>query len=274
MTYENIATAARQIAERTGQEGHDVGLVLGSGLSGFADGLPGAIVIDSADLGFPQPKVVGHAGHIVSAKLGNTRLLTSAGRVHTYEGWDPSEVVFGVRTLAMAGCRTVILTNASGGVGEGLAPGDLVTISDHINMVARNPLVGVNDDRWGPRFPDLSNVYPAALRKIVAESAAAVGDTYKEGIYAWQLGPSYETPAEIRVLRQMGADLVGMSTVPEAIALAHMGVPVIGISLVTNLAAGIGSEPLSHEEVTEIAGQAKQRFAALLKEVIVRLGAI
>ena len=194
-------------------------------------------------------------------------------QVHTYEGWDLDDVVFGVRALAMAGCRTVILTNASGAIGEGLAPGDLVTLRDHINLVSRNPLVGTNDDRLGPRFPDLSAVYPAGLRDIVAKAAAEVGIDYKEGVYAWQLGPSYETPAEIEMMHRVGADLVGMSTVPEAIALAHMGVPVIGISLVTNLAAGIGTEPLSHEEVTEIAAQAKQRFAALLKDVIRRLGA-
>jgi len=273
MTYEAAAEAARRIAELTGIDNHDIGLVLGSGLSGFADTLPGAMVLESASLGFPQPRVEGHAGHIVSADVGGRKLLAAAGRVHTYEGWELDEVVFGVRALALSGCRVVILTNAAGGIGRDLSPGDLVALRDHINLVGRNPLVGLNDGRLGPRFPDLSAVYPAEYRKLVAQSAAAVGIDYKEGVYAWQLGPSYETPAEIEMLARVGADLVGMSTVPEAIALAHMGVPVVGISLVTNLAAGISPQPLSHEEVTEIAGQARQRFAALLTDLIERLRA-
>jgi len=271
MTYDTVATAARQIAERTGRDQHDIGLVLGSGLSGFADSLPGAINIESAELGFPQPRVEGHAGHIVSAEFGDRRLLAAAGRVHTYEGWDLADVVFGVRTLALSGCKVVILTNASGGLGDGMAPGDLVAIRDHINLAGRNPLQGVNDDRFGPRFPDLSAVYPKGLRRVVAKAAAEVGVEYKEGVYAWFLGPSYETPAEIEMVRRMGGDLVGMSTVPEAIALAHMGVPVIGISLVTNLAAGIGSEPLNHEEVQETAALARRRFAGLLTDLIGKL---
>lgn len=271
MTYEKIADAARAISEASGRNSHDVGLVLGSGLSGFADGMTGAVVVDAGSIGFPQPKVVGHAGSIVSAELAGVSVLISAGRVHAYEGWDMSEVVFGVRALALAGCQTVILTNASGGLNPAFAPGDLVAISDHINFAGRNPLIGLNDDRLGPRFPDLSAVYPADLRDMIAKSAVETGMDYKEGIYAWHLGPSYETPAEIRMLRGWGADMVGMSTVPEAIALAHMGIPVVGISLVTNLAAGIGTEPLSHEEVTETAALAKDRFASLLMDLIPRI---
>ncbi len=271
MSYEALRRAAQEIAARSGRDAHDVGLVLGSGLSGFVDRLGGAVTMDSAELGFPQPRVVGHADKLASAELDGTRLLIVVGRVHTYEGWQLDEVVFGVRALALAGCRNVILTNASGGIGAGLAPGDLVIIKDHLNLVARNPLVGVNDDRLGPRFPDLSAVYPAELREVVAKAAAEVGIEYKEGVYAWQLGPSYETPAEIQALARLGADLVGMSTVPEAIALAHMGVAVVGISLVTNLAAGISAEPLSHEEVTEIAARAKDRFSALLMNLLPRL---
>lgn len=271
MGFEAAAAAARAIAKRTDHDSHDVGLVLGSGLSSFVKDLDEAVVIDSEDLGFPQPKVEGHAGQIVSAVVGGRRLLAAAGRVHTYEGWDLSEVVFGVRVLALAGCRAVILTNAAGGIGTGLVPGDLVALRDHINLIGRNPLVGENDDRLGPRFPDLSAVYPKELREIVAKAATDAGVDYKEGVYAWQLGPSYETPAEIRMLGDMGADVVGMSTVPEAIALAHMGVPVIGISLVTNLAAGISDAPLSHDEVTEIAELARGRFTALLLELIPRI---
>jgi purine-nucleoside phosphorylase len=271
MAYEELQLAAATIAERSGRQRHDVGLVLGSGLSGFADALPGAVIMDSAELGFPQPKVTGHTGHVVSSEVGGRRLLTAAGRVHTYEGWDLADVVFGVRTLALAGCRVVILTNAAGGIGDDLVPGDLMAITDHINLVGRNPLEGANDERLGPRFPDLSAVYPKALRDVLAVSASEAGVEYKEGVYAWLLGPSYETPAEIRMLRHVGTNVVGMSTVPEAIALAHMGVPVIGISLVTNLAAGIGTEPLSHEEVTEIAGQAKVKFSALLMDLVGRI---
>ena len=271
MTYEAAQAAARAIAETSGREAHEIGLVLGSGLSGFAEDLPGAVGMATADIGFPQPKVVGHGGRAVSAEIDGIRLLTCAGRVHAYEGWDLADVVLGVRTMALAGCQTVILTNASGGIGEGLKPGDLVAISDHMNTIGRDPLVGDNDDRLGPRFPDMSSVYPQHLRDIVATAAAAAGIDYREGVYAWQLGPSYETPAEIEVLKRLGAHMVGMSTVPEAIALAHMGVPVIGISLVTNLAAGIGTEPLSHEEVTETAGKARTRFAALLMDLIPRI---
>lgn len=271
MTYEAAEAAARKIAELSGRQSHDVGLVLGSGLSGFADDLAGAVDMATADIGLPQPKVVGHAGRAVSVELGGRRLLACAGRVHAYEGWDLADVVLGVRAMALAGCQTVILTNASGGIGSGLRPGDLVAISDQMNTIGRDPLVGDNDDRLGPRFPDMSTVYPQHLRDVVAQAAAAVGIEYKEGVYAWQLGPSYETPAEIEVLRRLGADMVGMSTVPEAIALAHMGVPVIGISLVTNLAAGIGTEPLSHEEVTETAGEARATFAALLEDLIPRI---
>ncbi len=271
MTFEAVQAAAQAIAQRTGRSDHDVGLVLGSGLSGFATRLPDAIVIESGDIGVPEPKVEGHAGQVVSVQLESHRVLIMAGRVHTYEGWDLSEVVFGVRVLALAGCKTVILTNAAGGIGPGLAPGDLVAISDHLNLVGRNPLLGENDERFGPRFPDLSAVYPSELRDLVAEAAADTGIRYKEGVYAWQLGPSYETPAEIRMLGRLDADLVGMSTVPEAIALAHMGVPVIGISLVTNLAAGISATPLSHDEVTEIANLARDQFTTLLVELIPRL---
>jgi purine-nucleoside phosphorylase len=271
MTYQAAEAAARTIAELSGCQSHDVGLVLGSGLGGFIDGLSDSVIIPTADIGFPQPKVVGHIGRAVSADIEGTRLLACAGRVHAYEGWDLADVVMGVRTLALAGCQAVILTNAAGGIGRDLRPGDLVAISDHMNTIGRDPLVGDNDDRLGPRFPDMSSVYPQHLRDVVSASAVDVGIDYHEGVYAWQLGPSYETPAEIEALRRLGADLVGMSTVPEAIALAHMGVPVIGISLVTNLAAGIGTEPLSHEEVTEAAGKARARFTALLLNLIPRI---
>jgi purine-nucleoside phosphorylase len=191
-------------------------------------------------------------------------MLVFAGRVHAYEGWSLDEVVFGVRAAVACGAEVVVLTNASGGVGEGLEPGDLVLITDHINLAARNPLVGENDDRFGPRFPDMSTVYPQELRVVAREAAATAGVTLREGVYAWFLGPSYETPAEVQMAKRLGADLVGMSTVPEAIAARHMGARVLGISLVTNLAAGISPVPLSHDEVTRTAGEARERFTRLL----------
>ena len=272
VTYEHLAEAATVIASRTGRERHDLGVVLGSGLGEYAASLPDAVAVPYAEIPrFPTPAVAGHAGHLVSARVEHRNVLVAAGRVHTYEGWDPADVVFGVRTIALTGCRTVVLTNASGAISSGLAPGDLVVIRDHIGLAGRNPLAGPNDERLGPRFPDLSDVYTAAVRKTVAEVAAELDLPYHEGVYAWMLGPSYETPAEIEMLRRMGADLVGMSTVPEAIALAHMGVRVAGISLVTNLAAGISTAPLSHREVTRTAVEATHRFAALLDRLLVRL---
>ena len=252
--------------------GHKAALVLGSGLSDYASQLPDAIEIPYASLpGFPVPKVEGHGGSLFSAEVGGVPVLVFSGRVHTYEGWDLNDVVFGVRTAAIAGCGTVLLTNAAGGIGDGLAPGDLVTIRDHLNLTGRNPLEGVNDSRLGPRFPDMSEVYSGQVRDLILRVSAEVDVDHKEGVYAWLLGPSYETPAEINMARILGADLVGMSTVPEAIALRHMGVRVGAISLVTNLAAGLSAHPLSHDEVTETAAEAKDRITRLLDALLPRL---
>ncbi|MFQ5555669.1 MAG: purine-nucleoside phosphorylase [Acidimicrobiia bacterium] len=272
--YERLEKAAGFVRETTGRDAHDIGLVLGSGLGGYASGLDGAIEIPYGEIpGFPAPKVAGHAGTLVSAAPWGRSVLVASGRVHAYEGWDLDDVVFGVRTLALSGCRMVLLTNAAGGIGDGIAAGDLVVISDHINLAARNPLAGPNDERLGPRFPDLSDVYTASLRKVIAEVSHDLGLPYRDGVYAWMLGPSYESPAEIQMLKGMGASLVGMSTVPEAIALAHMGVAVAGISLVTNLAAGIAPAPLSHEEVTAVAAEARGRFATLIDALLPELAA-
>jgi len=272
MTYEAIQAATSAVAEATGRDHHDLAVVLGSGLSGYARSLPGAAEIPyTAIPGFPVPKVEGHSGSLFSADLDGLRILVLAGRVHAYEGWDLGEVVFAVRTAVMSGSRRILLTNAAGGVGEGLAPGDLVLIRDHLNLTASNPLAGPNDDRLGPRFPDMSAVYPAALREIARTAGAEVGVTLTEGVYAWFLGPSYESPAEVQMAQRLGADLVGMSTVPEAIAARHMGAEVVGISLVTNLAAGISDQPLSHEEVQETADAARGRFTGLLDALLPRL---
>jgi purine-nucleoside phosphorylase len=265
MNYEDITQAAAFIGDTTGFPTHDAALVLGSGLGDYAASLPDAIVIPYEDIpGFPVPQVVGHGGSLISAPVGDGRILVLSGRVHTYEGWEMDEVVFGVRTVIAAGAKRVMLTNAAGGVNASYSPGDLVIITDHLNLTGRNPLLGSNDDRLGPRFPDMSTVYTPQLRSELAGVFTKVGITPHEGVYAWFLGPTYETPAEVQMAKTMGADLVGMSTVPEAIAARHMGADVAGISLVTNLAAGISSTPLSHDEVTETAAQAKAIFTALL----------
>ncbi len=207
--------------------------------------------------GMPVPAVEGHGGVLVSAMANGYPVLAFTGRVHAYEGWDLAEVVFGVRAAVLAGCRTVVLTNAAGGIGEGLSPGDLVVIRDHLNLTGRTPLQGRNDERLGLRFPDMTEVYTAGLRQRLAETAAGLGESLGSGVYAWLLGPAYETPAEVEMARRLGADLVGMSTVPEAIAARHMGARVVGISLVTNLAAGMSANPLSHDEVQETATAAQ-----------------
>ena len=272
MSYEKLQEAARAVAAATGRMRHEAAVILGSGLSDYAISLDGAVEVPYERIPhFPVPRVEGHAGSLFSVNVGGLAALLFAGRVHTYEGWDQEDVVFASRTAALAGCHTVVLTNAAGGLGDGLIPGDLVAIRDHINMTGRNPLAGENDDRLGPRFPDLSEVYNQQVRGLLADATDDTGVPYREGVYAWLLGPSYETPAEIQFLKRVGADLVGMSTVPEAIALHHMGVRVGGISLVTNLAAGISEAPLSHAEVTETAAAARDKFTALLDALLPRL---
>jgi purine-nucleoside phosphorylase len=269
MSYEALAVAKAVIGEKTGRAEHALANVLGSGLSGYAATLPGAVEIPYRDIpGFPTPKVEGHAGSLFSVELAEHPVMILAGRVHTYEGWDLSDVVFAMRTAVLSGCSRIALTNAAGGVGEGLEPGDLVLIRDHINLTGRNPLTGLNDPRLGPRFPDMSEVYPAPIRSRAVAIGERVGVPLKEGVYAWFLGPSYETPAEVQMAKRLGADLVGMSTVPEAIAARHMGAAVLGISLVTNLAAGISKTPLSHEEVTATAEAARERFTRLLDALL------
>ena len=272
MTLERLDTAAGVIADATGRDRHALAIVLGSGLSDYAAGLPGAVEVPYSDIpGFPVPRVEGHTGALYSAEIDGEPVMVLAGRVHAYEGWDLADVVFAVRTAVTSGCGTIALTNAAGGVGEHLEPGDLVLITDHLNLTARNPLMGANDSRLGPRFPDMSAVYPDRLRATAKEVGERVDVPLKEGVYAWFLGPSYETPAEVQMARRLGAELVGMSTVPEAIAVRHMGSDVLGISLVTNLAAGISPTPLSHEEVTETAAAARDRFTRLLDALLPEL---
>jgi purine-nucleoside phosphorylase len=265
MNYHTLMAAATAINVRTGFESHDAAVVLGSGLGSYAASVDDAIEIPYEEIpGFPKPQVVGHSGSLFSAPIGDGRILLFSGRVHTYEGWEMEDVVFGVRTAIACGAKRVLLTNAAGGIREDLSPGDLVIISDHLNLTGRNPLTGPNDDRLGPRFPDMTNVYNPELRAALAQTFRDVGIVPHQGVYAWFLGPTYETPAEVQMAKRMGADLVGMSTAPEAIAIRHMGAEVVGISLVTNLAAGISPTPLSHEEVTETASIARSTFTAVV----------
>ncbi len=254
-----------------------IALVLGSGLGSYADALSDAKGIDYGEIGFPRSGVVGHAGRLVYGRAGKTasspgvEVLLMQGRVHTYEGHSLQTVVLPVRALIMAGCKTVVLTNAAGGVGAGLEAGDLVLLRDHLNLMGDSPLRGHNDDRLGPRFPDMTEVYDAKLRAIAEQVAAKLSIRLKSGVYAGLLGPQYETPSEVRMLRGLGADLVGMSTVPEAIVARHMGAKVLGMSCVSNLAAGMSGQPLSHEEVTETANRVRATFIKLLDGIMAEL---
>lgn len=272
--FDHLSAAADHLASRTGRPRHDVALVLGSGLSPYASSLPGATTIPYQDIPhFPVPTVAGHAGHLASADFGGAKVLAFAGRTHLYEDRPLDEIVFAVRVAVLAGCHTVVLTNAAGGCGDHLSAGDLVLITDHLNLTGRNPLMGPNDDRLGTRFPDMSEAYSKRLRALAREAGVEADVSLKEGVYAWFTGPTYETPAEVRMAKALGADLVGMSTVPEVIAARHMGAHVLGISLCTNLAAGISPVPLSHDEVKEVALESTDRFTRLLDALIPRLGA-
>jgi purine-nucleoside phosphorylase len=250
-------------------------VILGSGLSGFADRLAGAEVIPYDEIPyFPVSRVAGHPGRLVVGELreGDASVVVAAmqGRVHGYEGWSAEEVAFGARVLCALGVRALLVTNAAGGVNPSFAPGDLVRIVDHLNLSGQNPLVGENHERLGPRFPDLSDAYDPRLGALLDEVATAGGVTLRTGVYACMAGPSYETPAEVRMLRALGADLVGMSTVPEVIAARHMGIPVAGVSVVTNYAAGLGRKALSHEEVAEEAERVRERLTALVTAFLLR----
>jgi purine-nucleoside phosphorylase len=247
--------------------------VLGSGLGSWADRLEGRVTIPYRELpGFPASQVVGHAGNLVCGRSGSAWVLALQGRVHYYEGHELAEVVWPVRVLIAAGCSTVIITNAAGGVDPKLTPGELVILADHLNLASASPLRGPNDERVGPRFPDMSDAYAPELRALARRAGEELGLSLREGVYAWLGGPSYETPAEVRMLRGLGADLAGMSTAPEVIAARHMGARVLGLSCVTNLAAGISPHKLSHDEVTETAARVRDTFVALLDRVVARIG--
>jgi purine-nucleoside phosphorylase len=264
-------SAARLVLSRTSLR-PKIGLVLGSGLGAFADSLSDSVAIPYAEIpSFPQSTAIGHAGRLVVGKADRVPIAAMQGRVHLYEGYSAQEVSFPIRAFARMGIRAVILTNAAGGINLGFSQGALVLISDHINLQGTNPLVGPNDDRFGVRFPDMTRAYSRAYREIAREEAAKLSIILHEGVYAALPGPSYETPAEIEHLRRIGADLVGMSTVAEVIAARHLGLEVLAISCVTNMAAGILDQPLSHAEVMETGERVKATFEALVRAILPRV---
>ena len=270
-SYEHVEETASHIRSRCGTL-PETAIVLGSGLGDFVDRLVDSVASPYSDLPhWPVSTVVGHSGQLVIGTVGTQRVAALAGRAHFYEGHDLSTVVFAVRVMGRLGVKQVILTNAAGGVNTSFAQGALMIIDDHINLLGSNPLIGPNDERFGARFPDMSEVYSLRLRAIADEAAAAAGVPVQHGIYLATHGPSYETPAEIRYFRSIGADAVGMSTVPEAIAARHMGLEVLGISCITNMAAGVLPGPLNHDEVMETARRVRGSFIALLEEILGRL---
>jgi len=249
-----------------------IGLVLGSGLGSFADDLTETVRIPYAQIpSFPRSTAVGHAGQLVIGKSGSVAVAVMQGRVHLYEGYSAAEVAFPTRVLGRMGIKSLILTNAAGGINTAYGQGALVMLRDHINLQGQNPLTGANDERFGHRFPDMTHVYSKRFRAMALEEAKKLSITPHEGVYAALAGPSYETPAEIRYLRVIGADLVGMSTVPEAITARHMGIEVMAISCVTNMAAGTTDQPLNHEEVLEVGRRVMGQFIALLRAVLLRM---
>jgi len=272
--YDRLQQAAAFIREKIGDRAPTVGLILGSGLGSFAERLQDAVKIEYGEIPhFPVSSVVGHAGRLVVGTISGVTCIAMQGRTHYYEGKSAQLISFPARTLITVGARTLIITNAAGGVNASFDPGTLMVINDHLNLLPENPLRGVNDDRLGPRFPDMTNAYAPELRELAHAAAAKLGVTLAAGVYASLTGPTYETPAEVRMLRVLGADATGMSTVPEVIVANHMGAKVLGISCITNKAAGLGDQPLSHEEVTETAAKVRSTFESLLEEILARIGA-
>lgn len=270
-SYSRAENAARTIRARTAVDAK-IAIVLGSGLGGFADEFQDSVSLPYREIpGFVSSTAEGHVGSLVIGKVGAVPVMAMQGRVHSYEGYTLEEVTFPIRTFKLLGVNTLILTNAAGGIDVQLSQGSLMVISDHLNLMGMNPLRGPNDERFGPRFPDLSEVYSRELQELASEEARALDITVRRGIYAALAGPSYETPAEIHMLRAFGADAVGMSTVPEAIVARHMGMKVLGISCITNMAAGISENPINHAEVMETGQKVREKFTQLLRRVIAKL---
>jgi purine-nucleoside phosphorylase len=278
--YEQVAEAAAFLRARLGSLPTKVGIVLGSGLGAVAGSVADPVIVPYSEIPhFPQSTVEGHSGQILAGSLGGTQVILMRGRVHYYEGYTPLQVTFPMRVLSTLGVRAVVLTNAAGGIEPAYRIGQLVLIADHINSMGWNPLNGPNEARFavglgfGLRFFDMTEAYSKQFRLLAKKAALQEGFSLEEGVYLATPGPSFETPAEIRAFRTLGATLVGMSTVPETIVARHMGIQVLGISCVTNLAAGLGSTPLSHEEVNEAGRLVEHRLAALLKGVVPKIAA-
>ena len=269
--YERAQRAAEEIRSRANAN-PSVAIVLGSGLGAFADELTESTSLSYQEIsGFAQATVEGHAGRLVIGKAGEVSIAAMQGRFHFYEGYSLEDVTFPIRVLKLLGVHTLILTNAAGSLNTEFTPGSLMVISDHINLMGVNPLIGRNDERFGPRFPDLTSTYDPDLQSIVIEEATAMNIDMRRGVYAALTGPSYETPAEIHMVRTLGADAVGMSTVPEAIVARHMDMRVIGISCITNLAAGVSNRPVDHSQVIATGERVRGQFTELLRSVIAKL---
>jgi purine-nucleoside phosphorylase len=277
-TFEHVSEAAAFVRSRLGRLTPQIAIVLGSGLGAVAEAVGDPVVVPFAEVPhFPKSTVEGHSGRIVAGSLGGVDVVVLQGRVHFYEGYTPQQVTFPARVLGALGVRALVLTNAAGGIAEGYRIGQLVALADHINLMGFNPLIGPNEPRYacvpgaGLRFFDMTEAYSRRLRVLAQEAAAEEGFELGEGVYLAVSGPSFETPAEIRAFRTLGATLVGMSTVPETIVARHMGMEVLGISCVTNLAAGLSASPLSHQEVFEAGRQVEHRLAGLLKRLAPRI---
>jgi purine-nucleoside phosphorylase len=269
--YERAEHAARVIRSRT-TDTIRIALVLGSGLGGFADDFDDPVAIPYEDIpGFPRSTAEGHAGRLVIGKVDQVPVVAMQGRVHFYEGYSLEQVTFPIRVFQLLGIKTLILTNAAGGVNVQLSQGALMVLSDHLNLMGDNPLRGPNDSRFGPRFPDMTTAYAPELQEIVIEEARALGVEIRRGVYAALAGPSYETPSEIHMLRNLGADAVGMSTVPEVIVARQMEIEVLGISCITNLAAGITDGPINHEDVMATGDRVREMFTRLMRRVVARV---
>ena len=268
LSFEHIEAAASYIKGKT-EVAPEVGLILGSGLGVLADLVENPTTIAYSDIPhFPQSTVEGHAGELLIGTIQGRGVVLMKGRFHMYEGYGPEMTAFPVRVMKAIGVKQLLVTNAAGGVNTSFEAGDLMLISDHLNMTGTSPLIGANDNKLGPRFPDMSQAYSKRLRQAAHEVAAKHSFTFREGVYAGVLGPSYETPAEIRMLRTLGADAVGMSTVSEVIVASHAGMEVLGISCISNMAAGILDQPLSHEEVMETADKVREQFLKLVLDII------
>ena len=273
-TYERVEQAAAAIRSRC-TAAPQVAIVLGSGLGDFADSVVDAIVTPYEQIPhWPASKVIGHAGRLAIGTVAGTCIAALAGRVHFYEGHDLSTVVFATRVMGRLGVKQIILTNAAGGINTGFAQGALMVIDDHINLLGSNPLVGPNDERFGARFPDMSEVYSRDYQRVARETAGKLEIPLASGVYLALQGPNYETPAEIRMMSTLGADAVGMSTVPEAIVACQMGMRTLGISLITNPAAGVGTSPIDHDAVMKMGERVSQTFSTLMRSIIPNLVAL